>query len=231
MIEVELKEANALTEKLLSRQTEAPQVSMSSQYADVNNKLGLIYHERGEIQQAADFFKKAVAINPDYTEAALNLSITLNDLGQYNEARTILYKAASSVWATPNAVDPYIQKKIAGEHARLGDQYVELGLLNEGVEQYQKTLTLCPNFVDVVTKLGMILRTQEKHDEAMDQLMRARKINPSYIPAMIQLGLTYYEKGFLGLAYEQWKGASIINPTNKLVQAYLARLKMQIIME
>jgi tetratricopeptide (TPR) repeat protein len=204
---------------------------MNSHYADVNNKLGLIYHENGNLEQAADFFKKALSINPHYTEASLNLTIALNDLGQYDEARTTLSKAALSVWAAPNAIDPYIQKKLAAEHARLGDQYIELGILDEGVEQYQKTLRLCPDFIDVVIKLAVTLRTQGKDDEAIDLLTEARKRNPSYVPAMIQLGLTYYRKGFIGLAYGQWKDASKIDPNHSAAQAYLRGLKMQVIAE
>jgi len=231
MTEVQLEETDVLAEKTLLSQQKTTPVRMNSHYADVNNKLGLIYHEKGDLEQAADFFKKALSINPHYTEASLNLTIALNDLGQFDEARTILSKAALSVWAAPNAIDPYVQKKLAAEHAKLGDQYIELGILDEGIEQYEKALQLCPNFIDVVTKLAITLRAQGKDDEAIDLLTEARKRNPSYVPAMIQLGLTYYGKGFLGLAFAQWKDASTIDPNNKAIRAYLGRLKMQVIAE
>jgi len=227
MMEVELDETHALVfaEESLLKQS----ATLLEGYADVNNKLGLIYHEKGDLERATRFFKKALSINPSYTEASLNLTVTLNDLGQYDEARTILSMAALPILAAPNAIDPYAWKKMANEHARLGDQYIELGILNEGVEQYRKALQICPDLVDVVTKLGVALREQGNDDDAIDLLMQAGKMNPSYIPALTQLGLTYYRKGFLGLAYEEWLEASSIDPNNKAVRAYLGCLKLQII--
>ncbi len=196
-------------------------------YADIHNKLGLISHQKGDLNRAAGFFKKALYLNPHYTEAALNLTITLNDLGAYDEARTVMSKAALSVWADPNAIDPYVRKKMANEHAILGDQYVGLGILSEGVEQYRKALQLCPDLVDIITKLGIALRDQGEHDEAIDLLTRAERLHPAYVPAMIQLGLTYYMKGFLDLAFSKWEEARKIEPSGKAAGVYLGLAQRQ----
>ena len=53
-------------------------------FADVFNMLGVIYHDRGLFSKAQQNFERALAINPRYTEAALNLAVTYNDLGRYN---------------------------------------------------------------------------------------------------------------------------------------------------
>jgi len=229
MIEFQRGETPTLTiaEESLLRQSEY----LLEEYADVNNKLGLIYYEKGDLGRATDFFKKALSINPGYTEASLNLTVTLNDLGQYHEAKTVLARAALSVLSAPNGVDPYVWKKMANEHARLGDQYIELGLVNQGVEQYQKALQMAPNLVDIMTKLAVALHTQGEDDNAIDLLIQAQKINASYVPAIIQLGFSYYRKGFFGLAHAQWEEAHRIDPENKAVQAYLGRFKVDILAE
>ena len=67
-------EAERLLEKL---STEAPF------FADVFNKLGVIYHQRGAFGRASKAFEKALELNPHYTEAALNLAVTYNNLGRY----------------------------------------------------------------------------------------------------------------------------------------------------
>jgi Tfp pilus assembly protein PilF len=42
-------------------------VSANPKYADVHNKLGVISHLKGDSKQAAEYFKKALEINPSYT--------------------------------------------------------------------------------------------------------------------------------------------------------------------
>ena len=44
-------------------------------FADVMNMLGVIYHDKGQVGSAQEYFEKALRINPKYTEAALNLAL------------------------------------------------------------------------------------------------------------------------------------------------------------
>ena len=50
-------------------------------YADVYDMLGVMYHQEGRLAEAEEMFREALRINPAYTEAALNLVVTCNDLG------------------------------------------------------------------------------------------------------------------------------------------------------
>ena len=59
-------------------------------YADVHHLLGVVYHSWGLYSKARGAFETALRINPHYTEAALSLSITYNDLGRYTEAQEVL---------------------------------------------------------------------------------------------------------------------------------------------
>ncbi len=224
-----LEETNGvvLEEKSLQKKVE----SVPGGYADVHNTLGLLHHQKGDLSRAADCFRKALHLNPHYTEAALNLTITLNDLGAYDEARQVISKAALTVWADPKEIDPFVRKKMANEHAKLGDQYVELSLWSEGVEQYRKALNLCPDLVDIMTKLGVTLRSQNEYDEAIDQLSHTERIYPHYIPVKIQLGLTYYMKGFFGLAFAKWEEANSADPAGKAASVYLALAQKEEVIE
>jgi tetratricopeptide (TPR) repeat protein len=58
-------------------------------YADVFDMLGVIAYRRGDFLEAEQHFRRAVDLNRDYTEAQLNLVITYNELGRYDEARDI----------------------------------------------------------------------------------------------------------------------------------------------
>jgi len=190
-------------------------------YADVYNKLGLIYHGKGELGKAANAFKKALELNPNYTEVSLNLAVTLNDMGRYTEAGEIFSRAAKIAHSSPFTLDPFIKGKLANEHSKLGNIYYDLSLYGEALEEYKKAVALRPTFVDIVTKIGITYREKGLYNEAIREFMKAKEIAPRYMPARVNLGITYYMKGFVDLAVTEWEEAIKVNPGNADAQMYL----------
>ena len=74
---------------------------------------------------------------------------------------------------------------------------------------------------DVLTKLGIALRSKGKLEEAVVQFMKAKEVNPDYAQAWVQLGLTYYMAGMIGLAIEEWESALNCNPNLDEAKTYL----------
>ncbi len=206
---------------------------LNPRFADIQNKVGIIYNQTNRLRLAAEAFGKALAINPGYTEASLNLAITYSDLGKYEESREVFERAAhfSEKEGTPttamSGIDPFVRGKLADEHMRLGNKYYDLRLLDEGIEEYQKALRLSPNFADIITHLGIAYRDKGMYDEAIKEFTRAKECNPKYIPARLHLGITYYSRGFYGLAEEEWREALVFDPNNAAVRTYLNFVKPQ----
>ena len=108
--------------------------STNDRLADVHDMLGVICHSRGNFAQAEHHFERALAINPSYTEAALNLAVTYNDRGKYEAARqvyariegapggtlpgSIRSRAARSRTCTPRSAQAYADAGLAarGDH-------------------------------------------------------------------------------------------------------------------
>ncbi len=194
-------------------------------FADVYYKLGFIYHLRGAFGKAATHFRKALEINPAYTEASLNLAVTLNNLGRYDEAQDVFEKASRYAHPGPNALDPYVKGKLANLHADLASTYHELGLLPEAIDEYNRALNLGPTFADLRVKLAMALRDMGRYEEAVSELQRAIRSKPDFIPGYIQLGVTYYMRGLIDLALAEWEKALAKNPDDRNIQVYLGYLK------
>jgi len=209
-------EAEKLLEKL---STEAPF------FADVFNKLGVIYHQRGAFGRASKAFEKALELNPRYTEAALNLAVTYNNLGRYEKASTAFQNAARFTQSGTGALDPFIRGKLANQHADLGDIYFDLGLLAEAVEEYRKAVHLGPKFADLRTKLAVALREKGDFDAALVEFQEALKVNAKYVPAYLHLGVTYYMRGLIDRAVLVWKTALKASPNDKSVRVYLEFIK------
>jgi len=208
-------------------------LSMNPRFADIQNKLGIIFHQSNRLEPAAKAFEKALETNPGYTEASLNLAITYSDQRKYEQAREVFERAAhftgregKAATAAP-AIDPFVKGKLADEHLRLGNMYYDLRLLDEAIDEYQKALRLSPNFADIITRLGIAFRDKGLYDDAIREFNRAKESNPKYIPARLHLGITYYSQGFYGLAEEEWREALVFDPNNAAVRTYLNFVKPQ----
>ncbi len=196
-------------------------------YADVLNKLGFIENLKGNLEEAVKYFERAVTINPRYTEASLNLAITYNELGEFKKAEEVMAMAAQIARDKRGKLDHFVAGKLANEHYRIGNIYLDFGLYDDAIEEYRKALELYPELPDVHTKLGVALRNKGEFEEAIVHFNRAKEINPSYSAAWVQLGLTYYMKGLTGLAVEEWENALKENPGLKEAEAYLRFIKKE----
>ena len=202
-------------------------ITINPKYADVHNKLGVISHLKGDFKNASEYFKKALDLNPNYTEASLNLAITYNDMGEFKKAQEVFSLAAQIAHPTPTAIDPFVAGKLANEHYKLGNIYLDLGMNDEAIEEYKKAIKLYPRLPDVHTKLGIALRNKGLIEDAIVYFAKAKEINPNYGAAWVQLGLSYYVKGLIGLAFEEWEKALEHNPGLKEAEAYLRLLKKE----
>jgi len=190
-------------------------------FADMFNMLGVIHHAASRFPQAESAFKDALKINPRYTEAALNLAVTLNDLGRYVEAREIYSRAIETLRAEPRYLDPFAKGKIANMHARIGDAYAGLGMNEEAAFEYRKALELCPAFVDIRNKLGSVLRDAGDKEGAAVEYAAAKAQAPKYIPARVNLGVTLYSLGRKDEARVEWESVLTDEPANKSARMYL----------
>jgi tetratricopeptide (TPR) repeat protein len=190
-------------------------------FADIYNMLGVIWHDRGKLEEACDAFEQALRVNPSYTEAALNLSVTYNDLGRYADARDVYIKVIQRARAAPRSLDPFVKGKLANMHADLGAAYAESGLYHEAVREYHKALELCPTFVDLRTRLAALLRDMGDAAQAVRELEIVKTIQPHYVPARLALGTALHTLGRREDAIREWEAAQAVDPDNKAARLYL----------
>lgn len=188
--------------------------------ADVCNLLGVLYSDLGKFNFAEVAFKKALSINPNYMEAALNLAVLYNNLGLPKKSKAIYEHLKKYGAAGRGAMDPMLMSKIANMHAEIGDLYHSVGEYREAIESYSKAVDLCPSYIDVQTKLATCLREARKPKEALKIFRKNQKLAKSYAPFWIALGVTHYAAGKRKDAGKAWDKALKIEPRNKTALAY-----------
>ncbi len=204
-------------------------VGGGAKYPDIYYTLGLIEHQRGNFRQAVERFGMAVSANPDYTEALLSLSITLNDMGRYEEARTAYERAAEIIsrHGAPSGENLF-RGRIANLHKELGELYLALGLHEDAISEFRKALFVAPDFPDLRVRLVTALREAGHAGEALAEVDAFLADFPGNAQALTQKGILHYLGGEKARARRAWEEALYRDPLNKIVQLYLNTLDREL---
>lgn len=192
-------------------------------YPDVHNMLGKILHDHGDLAGASRHFERAAELNPNYTEAVLNLAIVLADRGEYEAARAAYERLRSGHSGTMS--DPFVRGRIANQHADLATSYIDAGCLPEAITELQRAIDLCPDFPDLHTRLATLYREQGNHALAREHLSCAVATNPRYAPAHVLMGLTMMSLGAPDRAVAAFRAALNVDPGNKAAKMHLRRIE------
>jgi tetratricopeptide (TPR) repeat protein len=193
-------------------------------YANLYNMQGFIASQRNELEKAVALFRRALSLNPNYTEAQLNLALTLAEMGAYEEAGQEMAKMQGRESGDPKRLGIGVLGRLANAHADLGRKYHELGLYAEAVAEYDKALRLCPNFPDIHNRRALSCREMGDYAGAKMSLLRALELNPKYVEAYVNLGVLHQRQGDLTDAVKTWERALQLDPKHRLARAYLKQV-------
>ena len=179
------------------------------------NNLGLVLFQKGQVDEAREYFQKALEINPNYVESHSNLGQALFQKGEVDEAIAQYQKALE---INPNY--------FAGHH-NLGLAFSQKGQLDEAIAQFQKALEINPNFARAYYNLGNALFQKGRVDEAIERYEKALEINPNDAEARGNLGVSLLQKGQLDEAIDNFQKALGINPNYAQAHSNLGKALFQ----
>ena len=196
-------------------------VDLGEPFPDVLNTLGMAHYHAGRIEAGRDCFWRALRLNPAYTEAALNLSIACNELGEYDEAIVAFKHAAKNETEEGMAQPKFIRGRIANMHVDLAQAYMDAGMAHEAIVEFKKALALCPEFADVHVKLADIYRLRGRFGTARELLERVLDDQPKYSPARVLLGVIMLAQGHYDEAVANWRRVLQEEPSYTTARLYL----------
>ncbi len=190
-------------------------------FPDIRNRAGFCRAMLGDREGALDDFDHAIRIHPDYAEAHLNRALVLNDLGRFAEAREAFARARELDDRPGEGFPADLGNRIAEEHAKLGDLYLQADRPRSALEEYRKALDLRPEFVDIRSRLARVHAVLGELDEAVAELNRALEERPSFVAARIRLGAVLRRMGRTDEAVAEWRRCLEVNPRDRRARAYL----------
>jgi tetratricopeptide (TPR) repeat protein len=196
------------------------------------------------LEEAAEVYKKLVAIGSPDLQALNNLGFILTSLGRYEEALPYLRQSLSR---EPNAVQTLanlsivlrelnrpeealaFRQKIVALNPRhpeaicsLASTLSQLGRDEEAVIHFEKALTLRPNFTAAHYLCGLALAKLERHEEAVGHYRRAIALDPGSAAAANDLAMSLTKLGHHQEAVLEFERALRLMPGSDAAKRNLA---------
>jgi tetratricopeptide (TPR) repeat protein len=190
-------------------------------FPDIRNWAGVCQAMLGRPEGALREFDQAIRLNPRYAEAHLNRAVILSELGRSDEVGESVMRLRELDAANDDTFPPELGNRIATDHGRLGDLYMQAGRPEDAVEEYRKALEIRPGFVDIRNRLARGYAEMDELTAAVDELTLVLAEHPSFLDARIRLGAILQRLGRRDEAVAEWRRCLEIDPADRRARAYL----------
>jgi tetratricopeptide (TPR) repeat protein len=192
---------------------------------EVFHMLATVYYDQGQFNKAIRTFRRALEIDPTYTDASVGLSIILNDLGRYDEGRKVFVEAQDALARKSKNSDPYLNEKLATKHDELGELYFQYKRIDEAMEQYFKALSLSSRKAELKMKLVECWVRKDDMQRAVKELKLITQEFSNFSPARLKLGLLYFNAKKIAEAIDQWEAVLLRDPEHPVALKYMQMAK------
>lgn len=191
--------------------------------AEVQYILGTLLHRENRFAEAVDRFKRALQIDPQFTDAAISLSIIYNDTGHYQEGKQVFEQAEKAAHRRPGKPAPSVilQKELSQKHLDLGNLYRSLQKFDEAANEFLKAARVDPENVDARILLSKTHGQRGQMRLAQQELETLVREKPENVSARVHLALLYYAMGNVVDAQIELQEALVKAPNNRQVKMYL----------
>jgi tetratricopeptide (TPR) repeat protein len=157
------------------------------------NTLGVAYMNQGKNADAQKQFEKAVAADPNFPQAKMNLGISLLAQQKLDPARAALEEATKKL-----ADDPFAWYN-------LGLVYKDSAEAEKAIAAFQRVEKIAPDEPDAFYFEGFLLSQLQKYDDAVAAFTKALELAPYHASAQFGLARAYQRKGDTEKAREGMK--------------------------
>jgi tetratricopeptide (TPR) repeat protein len=186
-----LQDAARLYQAILARNPNHP---------DALHLLGIAAYQGNQLQQAAEFIGRAIALRPAAATYYANLAEVWRALGQLDKAMDSCRIALRLQPNHPEAI------------SNLGLALLQSGDVAEAIEQFRNALALRPNFAMAHNNLANALRAQGDESAAIEHFRQAVRFDPQLAEAHTNLGQLLSERQQLPEALEHCTQAVQLRP-------------------
>ncbi|MDH3378807.1 MAG: TIGR03032 family protein, partial [Gammaproteobacteria bacterium] len=164
------------------------------------NRRGLQFVKDKRFQQAADEFRQALSLNPNYAKALNNLGYVLIELEQADDAIDYCRRALS------------VEPDYAAANNNLGNALRQQGNFEEALRHYDAALRSNTEYMLAYYNKGCTLSSLGRGDEAITNFERALTLDSNSLATYTALGNVYRDQGRIQEAIAAFDDALNIDP-------------------
>lgn len=179
------------------------------------SNLGCVFNAQQEIWLAIHHFEKAVALDPNFLDAYINLGNVLKEARIFDRAVAAYLRALN---LSPNH---------AVVHGNLACVYYEQGLIDLAIDTYRRAIELQPNFPDAYCNLANALKEKGLVSESEDCYNTALRLSPTHADSLNNLANIKREQGFIEDATRLYLKALEVFPEFAAAHSNLASILQQ----
>jgi tetratricopeptide (TPR) repeat protein len=169
-------------------------------HSEAMNGLGLIAEQRGDLDTAESWYRRALA------------------------AAQAGYEAENQLIAASHGPPPrhrvYLSS-LVNARIHLGDVAEARGQIDQAIQQYQAALDLAPDNLAALNDLAVCYDKQQQPQKAAAMYQRMVDVDPDFAPAHASLGNVLARLGYVNKAIEQWETALRLEPKDYQVACNL----------
>lgn len=210
-------------------------IKLGDNSPQVSYILGLAYEQKGRLNEAEASYRRAAELNPQFWDAHVALAEMYERQGALDKALNS-YLLATALKAQPtlfnnigrlyflqgkrNEAIQYFQKAIKENPAfvtarqNLAIAYRATGELEKAASEWNEIIKLQPDNFDAMLELADVFVDLKRYDEALELCKKVIAKDSKKAAARVLVGYIYYTRGELGLAWDEYRRATELDPKN-----------------
>ncbi|NQV22350.1 MAG: tetratricopeptide repeat protein [Rhodospirillales bacterium] len=176
-----------------------------SAHADALHYLGVLIHQKGAQDEAANLIRRAIALNPENPLYHNNLGNVLMASGQADDA-ALGFETATQ-----------LKPDFAQAHSNLGTCLHKLGRMTEAEQAARTAVRLLPELPDAQFNLGNILMSRGQAAEALACASAAIALQPDHALAQALAGSALFTIGRAGDSLAYFDRAVDLSPNDPMI--------------
>jgi len=202
--------------------------------------FGMAAQDKGQLEQAIGFLRRALEIQPDNPDFLRSLANALRLAREDNEAMALYRRTLAALpddlesWFNQGkilqanrrhaeAIDCYAQyiQRNAGHvraHNDMGVAYLALQKYEDASACFARAIAIDPNFSEAYNNLGVVHANLQQPDRAAEFYGSALRCKPDYAMALFNMGTIHFKRKEFDQALQWYQDALRVDPA--LVEAH-----------